>query len=63
MCNVPIYFCNIDIQRLQHTLKTSRTLENTVATSAFSVAYACWFDEWRLIDAEHDVGMELENVE
>jgi hypothetical protein len=38
-------------------------LKYTVATSAFSVASACWFDEWRLIDAEHDAGMELENVE
>jgi hypothetical protein len=23
MCNIPIYFCNIDIQHLQHTPETS----------------------------------------
>jgi hypothetical protein len=27
MCNIPIYFCNIDIQHLQHTSETSKTLE------------------------------------
>jgi hypothetical protein len=27
MCNIPIYFCNIDIQHLQHTSEASGTLE------------------------------------
>jgi hypothetical protein len=27
MCNISIYFCNIDIQHLQHTSKTSEILE------------------------------------
>jgi hypothetical protein len=28
MCNIPIYFCNIDIQHMQHTSKTSETFES-----------------------------------
>jgi hypothetical protein len=27
VCNIPIYFCNIDIQHLQHTSKISKTLK------------------------------------
>jgi hypothetical protein len=56
MCNIPIYFCNIDLQHLQHT---SKTLE-TIAICTFSVASACCLDEWRLVDAELDVGAELD---
>jgi hypothetical protein len=26
MCNIPIYFCNIDIQHLQHNSETLETL-------------------------------------
>jgi hypothetical protein len=25
MCNIPIYFCNIDIKHLQHTFETLET--------------------------------------
>jgi hypothetical protein len=35
MCNIPIYFCNIDIQHLQHTSETSETLE--------TYSYNMWF--------------------
>jgi hypothetical protein len=51
MCNIPIYFCNINIQHLQHT---SETLEIYYSNMHFSVASACCFDEWRLIDADLD---------
>jgi hypothetical protein len=75
MCNIPIYFCNIDIQHLQHTLETSKILETyycsmrfqhrnillQYAVYAFSVASACCLD--RLVDAELDAGMELEATE
>ena len=27
MCNIPIYFCNIDVKHLQNTFETSETLE------------------------------------
>ena len=60
MCNVPIYFCNIDIQHLQHPLKH---LKHTIATCVFSVASACCLDEWRLIDVELDAGTELDAAE
>jgi hypothetical protein len=33
MCNIPMYFCNIDIKYLRHT---SEILEHTFATCAFS---------------------------
>ena len=44
MCNIPIYFCNIDIQHLKHTL----------ATCAFNVPSTCCFDERRLINTKLD---------
>ena len=28
LCNIPMYVCSIDIKHLQHTFKTSETLEN-----------------------------------
>ena len=28
ICNITIYFCNIHMKHLQHTYKTSETLEN-----------------------------------
>jgi hypothetical protein len=34
----PIYFCNIHIKHLQHTFKTSETLETYASTCAFSAA-------------------------
>jgi hypothetical protein len=33
MCNIPIYFCNIDIQHLQHT----KHLKHTLATVVFAL--------------------------
>jgi Na+-translocating ferredoxin:NAD+ oxidoreductase RNF subunit RnfB len=27
ICNIPIYFCNIDVKHMQHTSETSETLE------------------------------------
>jgi hypothetical protein len=52
MCSIPIYFCNIDIQHLQHISETSETLKYTIATCAFSIASAYCLDEWRLFNTE-----------
>jgi hypothetical protein len=35
MCNISIYFCNIDIQHSQHTSKTSETLETNYCYMRF----------------------------
>jgi hypothetical protein len=35
MCNIPIYFCNIDIQYLQIPLKLLKYLKYTLATYNF----------------------------
>jgi hypothetical protein len=59
MCNILIYFCNIDIQHLQHTSKTSETL----AICAFSLACTCCLAKWRLIDMELNAGTKLEATE
>ena len=39
MCNIPIYFCNIDIQHLQHTSESSKTLE----TYSFNIRFSPLF--------------------
>jgi hypothetical protein len=35
MYNISIYFCNIDIQHLQHTSKTSKILETYYCNMRF----------------------------
>ena len=35
MCNIPIYFCNIDIKYLQHTSQSPETLETYVCNVLF----------------------------
>ena len=35
MCNIPIYFCNIDIQHLQRTSETSEALETYYCNMRF----------------------------
>ena len=35
ICNIPIYFCNIDIKHLQHTFNTPETLETYVCNILF----------------------------
>ena len=44
MCNIPIYFCNIDVKHLQHTLETSETLKTYVCNMRFPAQYhlAAW---------------------
>jgi hypothetical protein len=56
MCNIPIYFCNIPMKDLKH-------MKHTIATCAFSVASACCWDKWRLVDVELDAGAELDVAE
>jgi len=59
MCSIPIYFCNIDIQHCNIPLKHPKHLKYTLATCAFSAISPCCLDEWRLIVAELDVGVEI----
>jgi hypothetical protein len=35
MCNIPIYFCNIDVQHLQHTSETTETPETYSCNMCF----------------------------
>jgi hypothetical protein len=39
ICNIPIYFYNIHMKRLQYTCETSETLENTSATCVFHPSF------------------------
>jgi hypothetical protein len=39
ICNIPIYFCNIDIQHLQYTSKTSETLQTYSCNMRFSTFF------------------------
>jgi hypothetical protein len=52
MCNILIYFCNIDIKHFNTPLKH---LKHTHATCAFIVMSPCCLDEWRLVVVELDV--------
>jgi hypothetical protein len=36
MCNILIYFCNINIKHLQYTSETSKTLETYACNMCFS---------------------------
>jgi hypothetical protein len=63
MCNISIYFatsiyntCNVSRKHLKH-------LKHTITTCAFNVTSPCCLDEWRLVDAELDTGMELKAAE
>ena len=38
-CKIPIYFCNIHIKHLQHTSKTSATLEIDASIMRFQVQH------------------------
>jgi hypothetical protein len=39
ICNIPIYFCNIHMKRLQHTSKTSKTLETNTCNIRFQAQH------------------------
>jgi hypothetical protein len=36
ICNIPIYFCNIDLKHLQHTAETCEILEMYASNMCFS---------------------------
>jgi hypothetical protein len=59
MCNIPIYFCNIDVKHYNTPLKHLKHLKHTLATCAFNAISPCYLDEWRLIVAELDAGAEV----
>ena len=54
MCNIPIYFCNIDIKHLEHT---SETLE----TYAFSAMSPCCSNKRRLVVMELDASVVIDD--
>ena len=54
MCNILIYFCNIDIKHVQHTSETSKTLKTYACNICFQRNIYLLLDDWRLIDAELD---------
>jgi hypothetical protein len=51
ICNIVIYFCNIDIKYLQHISEISETLEIYIYNMRFQRNISCCFGEWRLPDA------------
>jgi hypothetical protein len=57
MCNIPIYFGNIDIT-YNISLKHLKHLKHMLAICAFSAMSPCCLDEWRLVVAELDTGAE-----
>jgi hypothetical protein len=46
MCNISIYFCNINIKHLQHL----KHLKHTLQHAFFSIVSPCCLDECRLVD-------------
>jgi hypothetical protein len=64
ICNILIYFCNIDEKHLQHTSKTSETLETYTCNICFPAQYyfAVW-TKWRLIIVELDAGVKVGRME
>jgi hypothetical protein len=57
MCNISIYFCNIDIT-YNISLKHLKHLKYMLAIYVFSVMSPCCLDEWRLVIVELDAGAE-----
>jgi hypothetical protein len=58
MCNIPIYFCNIDVKHLQHTSETSETLETYACNLRFPAQYhiAAWTKEAHRCEAQRRCG-------
>jgi hypothetical protein len=63
MCNIPISFCNIDIQHLQHTSETSKTLETYYCNMRFQHSIGLLRGEERLVNAKLDAGAKLDATE
>jgi hypothetical protein len=63
MCNIPGYFCNIDIQHLQHTSETSETLETYYCNIRFQRNIRLLLGRIEACRPELDAGMELEDAE
>jgi hypothetical protein len=47
------------MKHLQHTSKTSETLNIHLQHAYSSITSTCYLDEWRLVDAKLDAGTEL----
>ena len=62
MCNILIYFCNIDIKHLQHTSETSEILETNACNMHFQ--HRCHLTVWMILAtcrlAELDAGAEID---
>jgi hypothetical protein len=58
MCNIPIYFCKIDIT-YNISLKHLKHLKHMLAICAFSAMSPYFLDEWRFVVAELDAAVEV----
>jgi hypothetical protein len=63
MCNISSYFCNIDIQHLQRTSKTSKTLETYYCNMRFQRNIHLLLGRMEARRPELDADMELEDAE
>ena len=63
VCNIPIYFCNIHTKPLQHTFKTTKTLETYACNMRFQHNVTLLLRRMELIVVELDVGAELDATE
>jgi hypothetical protein len=54
MCNIPIYFCNIQIKHMH-----LKYLKHTFVTCAFNVMSPCTLEEWRRLVAKLYAGAEV----
>jgi hypothetical protein len=59
MCNILIYFYNIQIKRMKYPDEISETLEIYACNMPFSAMSPCRLDEWRLVIAEFDTGTDV----
>jgi len=59
ICNIPNYFCNINVKHLQHTNETSEHLKHTVATCTFLRNVTLLLGQMENLVAELDASAEV----
>jgi hypothetical protein len=63
ICNISIYFCNIYMKPLQHTSKTTETLETYACNIHFQRNVTLLHVRMELVLVEFDAGAELDATE
>jgi hypothetical protein len=61
MCNIPIYFCDIQIKHMQHLDETAETLETYSYNMRFQRNVTLLFERTRLVVVELNTGAEVCN--